>query len=152
MDFFDLILAGDFEKIKSFVATGGVNLNYIDSTGDSYLQNVIGKNTNYDILEFLINNGANINLVDSQYGSALHKAVFIVDYLLIEYLLNRGANINVVDNDGETPIYWAIRCGNEEMVEFLLSHNADYMHMLYGISVKERILREFPKFKSIWFI
>jgi ankyrin repeat protein len=61
-----------------------------------------------DIIEILINNGANINKQDVHGMTPLHYAAMYLDNNHIEHLLKRGADINLTDNFGYLPIHHAI--------------------------------------------
>lgn len=68
---------------------------------------------NLDIVEILVNNGANINYNDNtQGGVALGTAVLASNYNVVLYLLQHGADCNIIlykrynTDETETPIYF----------------------------------------------
>lgn len=82
---------------------------------------------NRDLINYLIDNGANINHQDRIGYSALHfcaqeKLVDIADHLLA-----KGANPNLVDLHGNSPLWTAVFNSKTEMgvVQTLLLHGAN---------------------------
>ena len=56
------------------------------------------------MIEFIIRNGADINLEDCKHRTPLHSAVIRFDYTMAHELISRGALPNVKDNYGKTAI------------------------------------------------
>lgn len=85
---------------------------------------------NPEMVQFLIENGANIHEQDAYGFTALHFAAFSrkdekgAD--CIELLTQAGANINAVCYRGNTPLMYATRAGNVECVKMLRLLNADF--------------------------
>lgn len=75
---------------------------------------MIAVRTNCNVIEFLLDKGADINARDSKGCTPLLHAV---EKEPMEILLNRGADINARDNEGCTPLFF---CKIEAM-EFLLN-------------------------------
>jgi len=100
-------------------------------------------NNHFDIVEYLILNGANINAIDNDHDTPLHFAVqrhHLQNYPyaenndieMVKWLLNHGADINAINNHGRTPLHRAIEWQNIETAKYLLDHGADpniYDHM-----------------------
>ena len=61
---------------------------------------------NKEITEFLLKNGADINIRarDKYGGTPLHWAAFVGINQMAEMLVEAGADINAPDNDGNTPL------------------------------------------------
>jgi len=77
-----------------------------------------------EIVEMLLNRGANINPAN-QYGiTALHNAVRSKTMEIIELLLKKGAYVNARDSYSVTPLQLAVENGSEEIVKLLLKHGA----------------------------
>lgn len=81
-----------------------------------------GKRAN--ILQYLINIGAKVNLVDSSSCTPLFEAVQQDSLECAEILLQAGAKTNRRTCDGVTPLMMACQKGNIEMVKLLLSWGA----------------------------
>lgn len=78
-----------------------------------------------DIIQLLLQAGADINVQDSKGHSLLSCAVSEGDTELAEFLLKEGANPNIVDHAAWTPLVTAIVKDREEIVPLLLKAKAD---------------------------
>jgi ankyrin repeat protein len=79
-----------------------------------------------DILELLIDNGANIHLVDGENRSLLHIACDNGDLALVKYLIDKGVSLKIQDKNGWTPLH--IACGpadDYELVHYLIQNGAN---------------------------
>lgn len=76
------------------------------------------------ILEFIINQGVDINSVDK---TALHVAVSQKAIKTTRLLLQNGANIKVMSADGKTPLHIAAEMGNTPIVAELLAHDVEIL-------------------------
>jgi hypothetical protein len=77
-----------------------------------------------DLVEFLIEQGANVNLGESSplFNALLPGRSYVQ---ILERLLKAGANVNARDEKGFTPIIVAAQSGLDNAVQTLLAHNAD---------------------------
>lgn len=57
-----------------------------------------------DVLDFLLDAGAQINQADAEGRTVLHLAIAQVDPRLVARLLERGADVNQPDREGQTPL------------------------------------------------
>jgi ankyrin repeat protein len=78
-----------------------------------------------DLIKFMIENRADINVQDSHGSTPLMSAVYARDLELAKYLLESNADPNIKNINGETPIVPAASMGDIPMVELLLSSGAD---------------------------
>lgn len=93
-----------------------------------------------DIVEFLLNQGANINSSQShslfmrgmphplllwRLTSPLHAATASIHLSVVKLLLKRGADVNVQEEDGSTALHIAVTESSPEIVEILLDYDAD---------------------------
>jgi ankyrin repeat protein len=79
-----------------------------------------------DILELLLNNGANVHITDGDNRSLLHIACDNGDISLVKYLLEKGVSLKTKDKNGWTPLH--IACGpadDYELVHYLIQNGAD---------------------------
>jgi len=102
----------------------------------------------WDIAEFLINEGIDINLKDSEGATALHDLCnsgctkglddFKMQINLIKKLLELGCSVNEPDNEKNTPLINATAKSNGpgfERYKLLLEYNPDiYWKNKYGMS------------------
>lgn len=112
------------------------DLNTINSTngnGSTALHNAL--HPGYDmfdegIIEYLIENRANVNAVDNYGNTPLHiySRSDDINTSIVRDLLNHGANINATNNEGKTPlhIYAAKEDGGEDITIFryFIEHGA----------------------------
>lgn len=80
---------------------------------------------NIDILELLIQNGADVNALNNG-RTALHYAAENGAGKKVELLINSGAKINISDSKRETPLHLAVAKGYQEIADYLLKNGADF--------------------------
>lgn len=82
-----------------------------------------------EIIDFLIKNGADINLKAGTLETApLHIAATNPQEITLaplEYLIKKGANLNVQDNNGNTPLFWAYGLKNSTATNILIKSGAN---------------------------
>ena len=57
---------------------------------------------NFDIIEILLEHGADINAHDNGGNTLLHELSYTPDLKIINLLIDRGADVNAINNRGET--------------------------------------------------
>ncbi len=83
---------------------------------------------NFDILNLLLDKGANVNFVNSE-GEPL--LINFIKHKPAEYtklLINKGAKVNSVDENMWTPLIWAVVNSQEEIVKELIIEGADLFY------------------------
>ncbi|WP_255324788.1 MULTISPECIES: ankyrin repeat domain-containing protein [unclassified Wolbachia] len=79
-----------------------------------------------EMVELLIEKGANINMVSEDGPTLLHYAAAFSDKReVVELLIKEGANVDAVDDNGNTPLFSAALSGKREMVELLIEKRAN---------------------------
>jgi ankyrin repeat protein len=92
-----------------------------------------------DLAEWLVIHHANVNALDHEDGTVLHRAVVDdqnPDLKMLRFLLSKGANVNGRRKGVETPLHIAVFLGRSNVVELLLAHGADVSER--GASAKQR--------------
>ncbi|CAI2328596.1 unnamed protein product [Caenorhabditis sp. 36 PRJEB53466] len=83
-------------------------------------------------VEFLLLNGAKLNMLDEKLNTALHLATQEAHTLQVCQLLKRGADNNLANVDGKTPLDIAMECTHADIVTLFRvtimrnEFNADY--------------------------
>ncbi|KAJ7385745.1 hypothetical protein OS493_013778 [Desmophyllum pertusum] len=67
----------------------------------------------------------NVNDMDSEGLSALHRTVRVNDVGTVVSLLDNGADVNLAGNSGITPLHTAVRFERTEIIKILLQRGAD---------------------------
>ncbi|PQE14100.1 ankyrin repeat-containing protein [Rutstroemia sp. NJR-2017a BVV2] len=76
-------------------------------------------------LQLFLDNGADVNALDTDERSALHWAAEGGQLEIVHLLLAKGANINTVDKEKRSAVYWAVQGGNPKIVQLLQENGAD---------------------------
>jgi ankyrin repeat protein len=82
-------------------------------------------NGHKDVVEFLINKGADIKAKSNEGTTALICAARYGYKDIVEILINKGADIEVKNSDGWTALTLAAREGHKDIVEILINKGAD---------------------------
>lgn len=79
-----------------------------------------------NIVEWLINSGADIEAIDDNEDTALFVASIVGDLDIIRLLIMNGANISAKNVQGDTPLMYAVQYDNDyDVVKLLLDAGAD---------------------------
>ncbi len=82
----------------------------------------------HDTIAILLENNANVNVLDHKQRGPLHIAVSNADSVATRMLLFRGADPHLLDASGSTALQIASKYGHVELVRILLDHNAQIFH------------------------
>ncbi|MFP3016488.1 MAG: ankyrin repeat domain-containing protein [Wolbachia sp.] len=74
-----------------------------------------------DMVSFLVDKGANVEIRSKEGKTPLHLAVEEAKQNIINLLLDRGADIEAKNNDGRTPLYLAAYNNDSGVIELLCS-------------------------------
>lgn len=94
-------------------------------TNDPILCRKVAEYGKVEIMDFLIKNGADLNMKDESGWSLLHYAARRNNGKALAVLLKAGANVNIKNNEGETPLHIASQGKRFSAVRVLLKHGAD---------------------------
>ena len=78
-----------------------------------------------EVVQLLIESGADQNVVDKRGRTSLHWAVSKGHKEVVQLLIENGADLNVADEEGTTPLHCAARSCNKEMVKLLIERGTD---------------------------
>ena len=118
------VLYGNEYYIKELIEVGKANPNIKTDVGDSAL-NYAAYNGNFDLVEYLIRNGAFVDNVNMRGDSPLMQSVFVNRYDIAMYLLFVGADPNLKNIVENTALHYAASYGYLEMVKVLVANGAD---------------------------
>jgi len=116
----------DLIQVQEFINNGI----YVDSILDFLnntplmLASILGRK---EIVEFLLDKEADVNLTDIEGNTALNIAASaeFSSPEIVELLINAGSDVNTVNSNGNTPLMRAALSNNKEIFKILLENNAD---------------------------
>ncbi|MEQ8222355.1 MAG: ankyrin repeat domain-containing protein [Candidatus Eremiobacterota bacterium] len=109
------------KEVIKFLLDNGADINAKTNRGDTVLFIAVIKG-NKDIIELLINKGANLELGDK--STPLFTAAYNNNLEIASLLIDRGANIDI-KSSGITPLITAALEGHTDMVKLLIDRGAD---------------------------
>lgn len=118
--------AGDIDTVRRIIQSHPhtVNCRDLDGRHSSPLHFAAGYNR-ITVVEFLLENGADVSKADKGGLFPLHNAASYGHYEVTELLIKYGANVNVSDLWKFTPLHEAAAKGKYDIVKLLLKHGAD---------------------------
>jgi ankyrin repeat protein len=122
INIYECINKEDVNCISEYLMSG-FDVDDRDGSGNSLLLIATGLGKE-KIVEYLIKQGASVDLANYEGVSPLHKAAQIGRTAIIDMLLNAGAFVNNLDLDGMTPLMFAVGANNRFTVEQLLKRGA----------------------------
>lgn len=120
------------EEIKSLIKKG-INEKYPNKKIIGYRINIknmcpihIAAEFGYiEIVEALIEKGADINITCLYGKTALHKACQSDKIDIVKILIKNGADVNIKNDIKQTALYYALDDGNEEIADILMKNGAN---------------------------
>ena len=121
---------GDLVEMQHLIEKRGVDVNTADRGWTALHMTVGNPNVKFPlgVLEYLIDNGADVNANGYQGWRPLHNAVAnavasnSIDE--VQFLIDAGADVNAKDDSGETPLFIA-GMYNPKIVKYLIEQGAD---------------------------
>ncbi|KAJ7542520.1 hypothetical protein O6H91_10G109700 [Diphasiastrum complanatum] len=74
-------------------------------------------NGNFEIVQYLISAGADVNISNSEGNTPLHWAALNGHVQVVQELISRGANVSALNSHERTPLDEAISRGKQETVD-----------------------------------
>jgi ankyrin repeat protein len=117
---------GDLPKVTALIKGDPNLVSAKDKMGMTPLH-VAAKNDRKDVVEFLLENGADINAKDSNGEfSPLDLALSCYHYMdVVELLVSKGADVNTRSKQGLTPLEEAAMRGQKDAAGLLITKGAD---------------------------
>ena len=115
----------DYLSAKKHIKDGG-NLNARTEAGESVLAYALKSRVDQDMLELLIESGADILYSDDEGVNIMDFAVTYNNMFMIRHLLEHGKDVNdVTRKSGFTPLMAAVCYGRYDIFRVLLEAGAD---------------------------
>lgn len=105
-------MSGNLNVVEYLVLEAKVDINSCSDSGSTVVRSCCYM-SHYDIVKFLIDNGADILKANSYGGNCLINSV--TSYKLCLLLLERGANVNAYDLQNKTALHYSIHEHNFEV-------------------------------------
>ncbi|CAH8475125.1 unnamed protein product [Heterobilharzia americana] len=115
---------GNLTKIKRLVTPENINCRDTQGRNSTPLHLAAGYN-NIEVLEFLLDAGADVNAKDKGGLIPLHNASSYGHVDVAALLIRYGTSVNAVDKWGYTPLHEAAQKGRTQLCALLLAHGAD---------------------------
>lgn len=113
-------------RICTWLLEQGASLDWVLSSDGAELVAQTAAHSSSDMLEWLLQHGADGNALASYDNSALAGAAVVGHLRRCQLLLAHGADINNVSGDGHiNPPQFAARCGQYQVCAFLIEEGAD---------------------------
>lgn len=132
-DLFQPIREGNRKLVQALIAKG-VDVNGQSVLGTPLMVAIDARNN--DIVQDLLEAGADINTPNSHGTTPLMQAILSNNVTMVPILIGAGASIDARDENGSTALMHAATMGSLEAVNALLEHKADpNSRDHYGITV-----------------
>jgi len=124
-DCFANYIAKNKEEIIDEFLSAGMGVNVRDDFGTPML-NIACRNDNYEIVELLLNLGAELNAVSEDRGyTAVMDAIWRGNEKITKYLISKGADLNTINKEGQTNLILAVGADRLNLVKILAENGAD---------------------------
>ncbi len=122
----ELLKQNDYLGIKKYIRNGA-DINEESETGESVLMYALRYRCDEDIIELLIQSGADLRDIDNEGVSVFDMAITYDYFELVQRLVEENVyNVNATSRkSGFTPLMCATCYGRIEIVKYLLEKGAD---------------------------
>lgn len=120
---------GHMDKVKDYVYNKNVHINVQDNDGNTVLMRIASSKAitkeNMQVVEFLIERKADLNVVNNDRHTALVLAINNNNTEIAKLFVEKGAKLDIADRNGYTALMWAVENNNAEMVKLLINKRAN---------------------------
>ena len=139
----DILIANSIRRAEQLIGLGA-DVNQKDESGSAPLHRAVREDNTYEIVQLLLDAGADINLQGGRCGDTpLHVAARCYQNQAIQLLLDAGADVNQQNNDGNTPLHYAVRNHSFEVrnhsAEAIRNHTVEAIQLLLAAGADPRI-------------
>lgn len=107
--------------MADFFLKRGISVNHRDNQSHRTPLYKAVKNKKHEMVRFLLQEGAGVDLPNLFGETPLHIATSLGDVSMVALLLQKGANVNAQTQSGATPLHYAASIGNVELLKVLLN-------------------------------
>ena len=111
---------GDTEILRYLVCLPEVDVNYRQGGNCTALHYAVDEKPRTDVIQVLIDAGADIDAKNSEGRSPLHSACASGELDVVKMLVEAGAGVRATNDRGEPCLFLAARCGHTETVRYLV--------------------------------
>jgi ankyrin repeat protein len=115
---------GDLETVRTILARDPSKLDATDENKYTALHWACMR-AHWDVVKYLIEEGADLNVVGGDGGTQINWAVHHDNVDIIKLMVEKGAKLNIRNRWGMTELHTAIWRGCIHVVEYLLDHGSD---------------------------
>lgn len=112
----------NISNIKHVVETSGFSPDKIIYKNEPV---IFSCTNNTDIMRYLINHGADVNLINNEGNTLLHIVTLNGSETQTFMLIEAGANVNFINSSGITAIQRAVAYGNNTIVKAIIKAGGD---------------------------
>lgn len=120
----DAAKKGDLTRVKKLLTSENINCRDTAGRNSTPLHLAAGYN-NYEVVEYLLENGANVNSTDKGGLIALHNASSFGHLEIAAILIKYNTQVDAVDKWGFTPLHEAAQKSRTQLCSLLLAHGAN---------------------------
>eukprot|EP01112_Ceratiomyxa_fruticulosa_P012947 TRINITY_DN3612_c0_g1_i2.p1 TRINITY_DN3612_c0_g1~~TRINITY_DN3612_c0_g1_i2.p1 ORF type:complete len:160 (-),score=34.53 TRINITY_DN3612_c0_g1_i2:191-670(-) len=125
MELWEAAERGDFSRVEGLISSKKYDINKANWSNETALTFAISGAQNINIVEYLIDAGANVNHANATGATPLILAAEKGNFSIVQYLLSHDANVNASDNEGRTALHYASIKSNEHIVHYLIKNGAN---------------------------
>jgi serine/threonine-protein phosphatase 6 regulatory ankyrin repeat subunit B len=114
----------DLYLVKLFIEKGA-DVRFKDQVEGGVLTYALQGNASKEVIEYLIKQGADINVKDIQGCQAIHNLSRASHVEILKLLLDLGADINAISRYAERPIHKTAESGSIEIVKAMIENGAN---------------------------